>query len=222
MGQEYLRQILVLGSVPALGPVDMYDDMEGTFKWSKAGTGGDDVLEKSITVAYNASASMHAKTRTTTATDGDYIDAKRRVYARASKRYRIELIWKFTTLAANKEFFTQLVVEDGAYAHAVGLKFLPNSAKWQYQNVAGTFSDVPGGAQSLAADNWHRLLFEFDQSTGKMVTMVSDSLNLDLSDLSYYKSAHVVAEESILAIRAIAHTSPPAEIYVDDVLILEV
>jgi hypothetical protein len=222
VGQEYIRQITVLGSVPSMGPVILYDDFESLLKFTMNGGTGDSTFALDAAVAYNGDHSLHMKTRATAAAENDWIECQRLSFQRPGRRYSFEVTWNYSTVLANKEILFQLFIADGAMAHACTLKYLPNSSKWQYLNSAGAYSDVPGGSQLLYAGGWHRLMFSLNEDSGKMIKVVSDGLEIDLSDLSYYQNAAVTGVYASAMVRAIAHTSPPAEVWIDEVLLMEI
>jgi len=222
MGEEFVRRIMVLGDVPSLGPVIVFDDMEFLLKWTKSGTGGDSLLEKSATVAYNKDASLHLKTRTTNGVEGDAEVASRVLYQRSGKRYAFECIWMPDAAAGAKETIFEADIYDGALLHQVALKYDKVNDKWLYFAAGPAFTDVPGGAQSLQTGTWHRLRFEFDEASGLMRKMESDALLVDMSTLSYYSTASVVAVRLHCKITVVAGATPPGEVYVDDVLVMEI
>lgn len=221
MAEEYKRQVLVMGSVPSLGPVILFDDMEDFFKWAKSGTGGDDVVEKDTTEAYNGDACLHAKTRITAAAEDDYVGARRSLYQRPAGVVGVELIWKHGADAATKIFSVGVGIQDGTYAYVVWFQYLADTHKWQYWNSGQAWTDVPGGSQDLSPGSWHRLFFSFNTLSGKYVDFVSDAFVVDVSALLYYKDLQANPALLNVDLKATAGASPPAEVYVDDILIRE-
>lgn len=222
MGEEYVRKVMVLGQVPLLGPVVLYDDIEGLLKWAKGGTGGDDTLEKDATVAYNGLASLHAKTRATNPAADDFVTALRHAYQRPGKRYRLELLWNFALSANAKNVRFRVLLYDGTYLHTIELAYLPPNNKWQYLNSAGAMADVTDGAQALTEAAWHRVMFEWDENAGKYLNFVSDGLELDLSAVEYYKAANASAVRQTVMIYVTAVAGIPPEAWFDDVLLTEI
>lgn len=222
MGKEYERQIMVLGEVPSLGPVLLFDDMEGLLKWAQVGDLGDDVFEKSAAVAFNGSASLHIKTRTTNSAEDDETSGQRILFERPGLRYSIECIYQFLVQGDTKGVWFKVEMSDGALRHRIELKFVAISSKWQYRNSGNTFTDVPGGAQGLLEAGWHRIRFEFDQNKKEYIKMVSDGLEVDLTGISYYTGAEVADRWLDVQVGIIAAAVGPVEGYFDDVLLLEI
>lgn len=222
MGEEYIRRIMVLGSVPYLGPILCSDDMEDLLKWTEAGTGGNTVFEKNTSVAYNGSASLHMKTRSISAAEGDDISGYRSLYQRPGKRYRFECFFRPDAAAQSGYVYVKVKIYDGSTYHNLGIRWDEVNGAWEYIDGQGQWTAISGGSQSLTADQFHRVLFEWDQNTGKYIRMICDGLEIDLSDLSYYQSASANAQTLRLDVGMLAGASPPGELYVDDVLVLEI
>lgn len=222
MGEEDIRRIMILGSVPTLGPVMLSDNMEDLLKWTESGSGGDTVFEKCTTLAYNGSACLHMKTRTTNAVEGDVVIASRFSFQRPGKRYRFECLFKHVMDAATKELFFQIYVYDGTNYHNSILKYVVAGPKWQYYTTGGAYVDVPGGSQFLAEEGWHRFLVEVDNHLGEYIRFVCDGLEIPMSGLPYRKGASAQAVKMFVILEAMAGVSPPADAYFDDVLVMEI
>lgn len=222
MGEEFLRRIMVLGSVPSLGPVVLFDDMEDLLKWVETGTGGDSVFEKSATVAYNKAASLHMKSRTTDAAEDDTVTANRYCYARPGNRYRFEVIYTTENVAACKSLDFRIQYYDGTNLHDVLVRYNSSLAKWQYMNTGGTFSDFSGGTQQLDQDAWHRVLFEVDLDSGEITRLVSDGLELSGLELGIYESASATAQHVVVSMTGTTAGGAACEHYFDDLLVMEI
>lgn len=222
MGKEYEREMAVLGLVAHLGPVVLYDDMEDLLKWTEAGTGGDTVFEKITTVAYNGSACLHMKTRTTTATEGDGIYGRRDSFQRPGQRCRFECLFRPDAAAQNGLVYFQMVIYDGTNVHSLKMAWKGVLKKWQYNNAVNTMTDVPGGGQGLGLDEFHRFMMEWDENSGRYIRFVCDGLEVDMSELSFYKTADASGQGMHVDVGMLAGVSPPGEVYFDDILVMEI
>lgn len=222
MGHEYEREITVMGSVPNLGPVLLFDDMEGLLKWKEAGTGGDTVFEKITTVAYNGSACLHMKTRITGAAAGDDISGYRDTFQRPGKRCRLECLFRPDVKEQSAYVYFKASIYDGTLRHYVRLRWDEVNTKWQYWSDVPGWSDVTGGSQGLVADQFHRFLMEWDQSSKKYIRFVCDGLEVDLSTLSYDTGADASGQILRVDVGMEAVGVLTGELYVDDVLVLEI
>jgi len=222
MGEEYIRRVMVLGEVPSLGPVIVFDDIEDLLKWAKGEGVGDSVFEKDITYAYNGSACLHMKTRTTDAAALDQIDAHRFVAERPGRRYRYEIFWRFPDRAKTLEVWFDSEIVGAGNIYRAGVQYLPNANVWAYQDAGGTFVQVPGSAQKLEPLGWHRLTFEFDLSKEKYIKMVSDGLEIDMKDLALYSVSSDLGHYMKVFVRLVTSGAAAAEMYFDDVLVMEI
>lgn len=222
MGEEYVRRIMVLGEVAPLGPVVLSDDIEGVLKWTKDDGTGDSVFEKCATVAYNGSASLHMKTKTTGAAADDIIGARRYSFQRPGKRYRLEVIFRIEDRSDMKSCGFVVWLYDGTYQHTVALNYDSQNGKWQYWGSDDSYHDVTGGSQSLFQVAWHRLLMEYDEAKGEYVRMQCDGLGVDLSGVAYAKSSNTTGLRQTVKFQIITQGAAPAEAYFDDVLLMEI
>lgn len=222
MGKEYAREITVMGSVPHLGPVLLYDDMESLFKWVKAGGAGDSVFEKSDTVAYNGTSSMHMKTRATDAAENDEIAGWRDTFLRPGKRYRVECLFMPDASGQSKFVLIEPKIWDGTTYHLLGVRWDEAGSKWQYRAAGPVWSDIPGGGQTLVADQFSRMLLEWDQNLKTYSRLVCQGLEIDMSGLGYSYVADGVPTLMRLDLGMTAGAAPPGEVYFDEVLVMEI
>lgn len=222
MGEEYLRQVLIMGLVPVLGPVVVYDDMEDLLKWTKGGTGGDDSLALDAALAYNDNKSLQLKTRATAGVEDDFVTATRSVIQRPGERYAVELLWRFDVTARLKGFSVEMVLYDGVEYHRCGVKYDMDNGIWMYSDGLTSWANIIGSDQAAAASAWHRLRFEFDKSRAKMITIVADGLEIDLTEYTYFSATSSTSSEAQLIIRVTAKTTTEPSVNIDDVMVLEV
>lgn len=222
MGKEYIRQIMILGSVPSLGPVMLFDDMEDLFKWVETGTAGDTVFEKIATVAYNGSASLHMKSRTTFAAALDTITGSRLLFQRPGKRNRLELLFRIEVNADCKWLSLGCSTKDGTNLNIARLRYDVANTKWLYLNSASGYTDVPGGSQGLLQAGWHRVLLEWDEANAKYKRMVCDALEVDMSAIAIPQSADATPQNMQVNITLTTIGAAATEGYFDDVLVLEI
>lgn len=221
MGQEYIRRELILGSVPNLGPVILSDDMEGLFKWTGTGNVGF-TAEKSTTVAYNGSASMHLKTRVAGAAANDWVNALRDVCHRPGMRYSFECLFQLGVTGDTKEIIFSIGMRNGTVKHVVRLCYDSQNDKWCYWNSAGAYADIPGGSQDLFGGSWHRLLFDFDENKGQYLRMICDGLEISLIGLAYQVAADANPVWGYCEVWLVAQAATPPELWIDDVLVMEI
>lgn len=222
MGKEYVREMAVVGSVPSLGPVIVFDDMEDLLKWAQVGDLGDDVFEKSAAVAFNGSASLHMKTRTTASAEDDETSGQRILFERPGKRYRLECIFQSVNNPNTKSIWFKVELCDGALRHRIQLLWTVVGNEWKLRNTGNTFTTIVSANQLLLDTGWHRVVLEFDQAKKEYLRMICDDMEKDLSGTGYYTGAEVAEKWLDVQVGVIAGALGPAEGYFDDVLLLEI
>lgn len=222
MTKEYEREITVMGSVPSLGPVILFDDVEGTYKWGDWGTGGDFVNEKQGVIVYNGSNAGHVKSRTTGAAENDQQEARRAIFQRPGKRYAAECLWIPDAAVQADLFRFGLLFYDGSVLHEVHVAYSASGNYWLYMSLGGTEQLIPGSSQTLQQNVWQRVRFEVDQEKGFLTRLVSGALDLTGLELPYQRSASAGALQAVVKVGLRAGSAPPGEIYFDDVLVMEI
>src|SRR4030067_2668965 len=84
MGIDHRQLLQLLPDLQYSRGIHLLEDCEGTFIWTPAGTGGDDVHAFATKAAFFGTNGMDLQTRTTTATDGDLLSVKRYIGASIS------------------------------------------------------------------------------------------------------------------------------------------
>jgi len=221
MGKPYVEQVEVIGLVEKLGTVILLDDMEDLLKWSGSGTGSDWTVAKDTTEAFNGSASLYLQTKATSPAIGDYVWAYRNIYLPGAKKMSLELFWRLTSATLVDKIEFRLFYYDSANRHEAVLYYLPPEGKWQYQDSTGSRQDVPGGAQKLHHDTWHRAKMIVDFEKDEYVTLVSDALVVDLAGLTLKTVTDTTGQ--VLQVGFLVHTetAAQADAYFDDVFVKE-
>lgn len=222
MGEEFIRRIMVLGSVPSLGPVMLFDNLEDLFKWSAGGTGADYVVEKSTTVAYNGSACLHMKTRATGAAAGDVVNSFRDLFQRPGKRYRLEFLMRFEVEAATRYLTWYGTIWDGATKHEISVRHDVVNMLWQYLGSDGSYHNISGSSQRLNNIAWHRVCLSFDEYSKTYVSLISDGLVMSLDGVAYLSSANTDPVRFRSLVEETANSSARPDCYFDDFLVMEI
>jgi hypothetical protein len=147
------------------------------------------------------------------------------------QKYVVELWWSWSAAADTtpRRFGIELILGDGTNIHYLGVAYTKNETtpqnKWQYTADGVTFSDVTGGAETLAVDaaapyTWHYLRAHFNMSTATPTLSELHTDTLDLTGLSHAGAASADARirneiDLVLWTDAAAATTA----YVDDVVV---
>lgn len=222
MGKEYVRQIMVLGEVPTMGPVVLYDNMEDVFKWTITGNTGDFAGTKDTATMYNGGASMKLLTRVTDAAADDYVQALRTSFQRPGQRYAIECIWRPESATLISWVTFEFNILDGAYRHQGAIICDVEGGRWYYRRSDGGEVELTDLTTGMAHQAWHRLRLEFDESLGKYIKVIADGKEVDMSALAYQKVGNISPVKFEWFVKVVTVTTIAAEVYVDDVLIMEI
>jgi len=221
MGKPYVQQVEVIGLVEKLGRVILLDDFEDLFKWSGSGTGTDYTVEKDTTVAYNNSASLHLKTKATTPTIGDYVQAWRRTHVRGGKKISYMCYFRIGVNVDYLLFSADLF--DGTNRYRCRVKYDLTNKKWQYLDSTGAFVDVPGGVQKLRndVDVWYYFKLTVDYEKGEYVSLQCNDLIIDLTGIKLEKTPNPVGHTLFVTVFVYTAANAQAEAWYDDYFVIE-
>ena len=194
------------------------DDLEPTLlKWTKTATGnGDSVLERSTSVAFDALASLHIKTRTTSAAADDSVKGTRIFPIAGSKAIKLRVpAWRFEDVTKNKYVVFAVEWYDGANYYAAEVRYDVVNQKWSYLNSANAWSDVIA-VHKLAAGVWHSLELDIDfVHTSYLRLLVDDRTNVFSSTLFYTVADAATLAQAKLSLETTTQATSPAEAYFD-------
>jgi hypothetical protein len=222
MGMEYIRQIMVLGQVPSLGPVILFDDMEGVLKWTAGGSGAGYAVTRDGTIAYNGSYSLKCVSRVAGAVEGDVVSCYRYIYPRPGERYKLECLFNHVSDADTKMLRFSVAIDDLAYLWYAEIRYDAINHKLQYLTLAGAWVDVVGGSVNLYATGWHRFSFSFNKASGKYISVTLDGKDISLEGIDMYSTGSGAVYYGQVTIEGTAGASCPANYYIEDILIMEI
>jgi len=194
------------------------DDLEASLlKWTKTATGnGDSVLERSTSVAFDALASLHMKSRTTSAAEDDSVMATRTFPIAASKAIKFRVpAWRFEDVDENKYVIFHIEWYDGANYYHAAVRYDVINQAWDYLNSANDWSEVIA-THILAAETWHSLELDIDfVHTSYLRLLVDDRTNVFSSTLFYTIADAVTLAQAIVSLETTTQGATPAEAYFD-------
>lgn len=218
---KYKEQGIIV-SIPSLGPIRLFDDLEGLFKWAASGTGGDYTVEKSTSVAFNGSASAHLKAKTTTPTASDSVSMTRYLSMAPGKKLNLECQWRVEAKAELQRIMFQLERFDGVDSHSSIIRWNGPSTQWQYRNDQGAYVDIEGGVQDFLDAEFRRVAITIDFEKDEYVTVVADENVMSLAGTAILVSSSATAPSLKLTITLYNESTTEAEGYIDDILVREV
>lgn len=83
---------------------------------------------------------------------------------------------------------------DGTLLWDYDIRYLPVENKWMYRSSLGVWTDIPGSSQELYCNPsvWHHFKMIIDLVNHKILTLFSDDLIIDMSDLSFRSTSSEV------------------------------
>lgn len=169
-------------------------------------------------------------TLTTGTTAADTSDASRYMGAFPKGRFGIEYDFFSSSAVANiTRLRTQIIYYDGTDKLTALIQWLgTTNKKWQYWNTTAGYADISGGTQNIYVEStyvpcYHNLKFVADFKTEKLVKLICDEKELDLSTLSMDSTSETsIAPMLAVSISIVNATSTTARVlYVDNVILTD-
>lgn len=222
MGKEYTRVFTIAGH-PALSPgIICLDDMDQLLKWAQYSGPGDSIFELDPSVSYTGNNSLHLKSRTTTATDGDQIGADRHLHYPSSQKVTYNFLFR-----PNNPSFTEFIsfdcsFFDGVDKHWADIRFYPNVPNWQYLNSGGTYTIIPNSAFKIHTDAWGLFSMTIDFTTKEYVNAIINSHPLLSRRTPIFSDTNGSIEHLFVRLLLEAIGANPVEIYLDSFTAIEI
>jgi len=138
------------------------DDCEGTCTWIMGGTGGDSTVSHETTAAFMGLKGLRLVTRTTTATTGDNVQARRYFpYAKAGPLYFKCLFMMPDTVRTNNMVF-EFDIFNGTRCYTAGISYDPADGNLHYRNNAGVYTSIAGTVYLPVGDAWINMEIAID------------------------------------------------------------
>jgi len=215
MGEEYVRTVSVLGSIPRLGRILMYDDFEGGLHWAVQGNAGDYYLAIQGDKVWEGRYAMKISTRVIGAAANDWARAVRYGFTTHTYRLKSTCHWLITS-TTNVQYVQWFYIGyTGTERHEIGIRYLVGTGVGQYWNSTGTWTDLPLPGQLLEANYWHRFSLSADFRNKTYLEMESDGFKGSLTAFSYYVTSDTSRVGVQIQIEVGAAGAVPAELYID-------
>lgn len=222
MAKEYSRSQTILGLLPISGSIILHDDFSGPLQWTKGVGLGDAIFELSPSISKHGKQSLHLKTRTTDAANGDEVRAVRYLHLLPSKVLSFLSSFRCTDFSKILHIMFSFEWYDGASTHICHLKFSPGTPKWEYYDSATAYQIIAGLGVALYDDAWHNLQLVVNFATDKYISFRLDHLLADLSAIAFYSGAPAADSMLMATIEVKTNSASPAEIFIDDIMINEI
>jgi hypothetical protein len=208
-GMGFMRGIMLL------------DDCEGTFTYTVAGTGGDDVHEYLAAAAWQGAYGLHLKTRVTGAAADDVLMVTKQMDYPASGLLVARARLAPVAVAAIKEIGLRLVIDDGTTIHQAIFSLFPATSLTKYLNAAGTYTEITPMAMTYLGSQWYTTELAIDCLAKTYRHGRTNGLTADLSSAALYSPGASSSRGVQLTLAVVAAGAAAAEIYADNLYVGE-
>ncbi len=222
MSKEYTRIITTLGTIPVAGSILFHDDFESLLRFTKTGTGGDDIFELDPTISFSGAQSLHLKTRTTATAEDDEVLTYIKTHLHPSKLVSQIIRLYSPDFTKIKIIDFDIYFYDGVNLNRATVVFTPATPAWTYLDSAGDFPPITGAGFNILNAGWHTITLKASFATNKYISLTIDHHHFDLSTLDIRQtSAPTVLTHLLSQLFFTTVGASPAELYLDEYSLTE-
>lgn len=201
--------------------IALLEDCEGTFLWTEAGTGGDDVHQFATAAAYHGTNGMELITRTTDTADGDLLSVKRYLGALKAGRLVARGLVGFPDVSDCQAFRVEILMTDGTDIWQAKIAFAPNTPQGGYYDSANSFTAVAGFAVGLSDGFWAQWEVVIDTMAMEYISMRWCGVEQSLAGLGLYDSGNSDSRVVSIDLEIEAAIAAPCTVYQDSIFVGE-
>ena len=224
MGREQLREVAIHGSV--LNPygdsnILLFDDFEGRQNWTGSGTGADWTVAQS-TGGNEMIDGMYGLKMAASVLVPSYVNALRYTRYSVGPMLSFQVAFRPTTIATSSNFYVYVLVYTGSRVYYYTCTYYFVLQAWYYYAVDNVFRAIPGASQRLFDGAWNRLTFVIDVSKFTLEEFECNGLLLLNLGLACHNVANTTDPCCMILFQIDGSVSPPATVYIDNVLFSQV
>jgi len=185
--------------------------------WRYGGPPGGNIA-RSAAAAYNG---LYGLAVTSPAVLGAACYAEKDIFLRENLLLSLETLFKYGLDVNVDNVFFELLWYDEANQHFSGVAYITTPNLWRYLAPPLAWADVPGGAQDLAQEHWHKMIMTVDFGEQAYVKLQCNEDVWSMWPLPYILAVVPIPQYGLIRIgfttaAAVAHT-----VYFDDVGVYE-
>jgi len=223
MGNEDIRKVFVEGNLPVGGDIIMFDDMEGQLNWVGSGIGTDWVVDRygDVNCQFRGNYGLRMMTRATTPAADDWVIAYRAIHFRKNQVVRLVYWMRYVSDTLVRRVGNYLDYFTGTTRYMLDVAYNPSLKRWQYYNSVDVWTDVPGGAQELYGDAWHRVSLTWFPLSPRKVYLECDELSIGPLDFNVYSASSTTRRHIGVGFSVYTSSAARATVYFDDISLQE-
>ncbi len=219
--RDYFGNLPIVAGMGFMRGIMLLDDCEGTFTWTVAGTGGDDVHEYAAAAAFQGTYGLHLKTRTTGAAADDNVTVTKLCgYPESGLLIaRTRLATPDYTKCKSLQF--GLLANAGTNSYRAQIKYSPNTPKVEYADAAGALVEMPTLATLIPAGAFSIAEIAMDLTTMTYLHVRWNGTKVDLSGIPLWDAGAATGRYSYVGLIVVAIGANAAELYADNLYVAE-
>lgn len=221
MGQEYIRNVSLLGLIDFGPTILLNDDFEGNLGWSSEGDAGSTVT---LDTSNMFRGSKCLKVLTDSVLPANEAVAQHHCLLRPLSRISINISFKpFSDSSSDWHFKLKFIRYDGTTLHRFAVNYKSSVPAWRYTDSGNNDVEI-ASLSELSLDTWHSLQLSLDLVNDKYVSLIIDNEIFDMSGIAGYTPASAADRLCLLDLIMDKDATAGAEesgMFVDDVSVIK-
>jgi hypothetical protein len=199
--------------------VMLFDDFEGRFRWTKSGTGGDDVLDEFNNASFAGEKGMRIQTRATNPAEDDYTTAEADCCLTEASNCYARARVHFVSPTTGKDCYIVVDWSDGTRNYKAGLKLDDDASKIYYWNSSGAWEEITGVTYDVNDDAFQWMQVALDLANKKYLGVKCGQEAESLASIDVQNVGAETERYMHIQITITADGAAQASLYVDCVYV---
>ena len=219
MGQEYTRTLNIISDGAPNATIQLYDDLNGGLMWEKDTGLGDCVIELTTTKGFSYLRSLHLKTRTTDAAEGDDVTVSRSFPYPGQLKIAVEALFYIADISKLQSICLSCNYANGVNAYLSELMWLAADNKFYFRTGEETSYEIPNAIQPLLSGAWQKISFEIDVNTNQYIKAIINNISYPTPNISIQNQGAFTYVVSSILLSIITIGAEPAEAWFDNIAV---
>ena len=219
MGQEYTRTLNIISDGAPNATIQLYDDLNGGLMWEKDTGLGDCVVELTTAKGFSYLKSLHIKTRTTDAAEGDSVIVSRSFPYPGSLKIAVEALFYIADISKIQSINIACNYANGVNSYLSELLWQSIDNKFYFRTDGETSYEIPNAIQPLLSSAWQKISFEIDVNTNQYIKAIINNISYPAPNINIYNQGEFAYVVSSILLSIVTIGAEPAEAWFDNIAV---
>ena len=217
MGKEYIRDLQIVSLLKGGGNIISHNDFSGNLHLTKSGDAGYEIY-RDPSKYLNPPCSLRMITGSTAT---NYVRIGTYAFIGISNRIKMSVPFILMDSSKITSIAFTIFYADGTHGYPGRVHWQADGTKWQYNNNAGTMTDLPGADIDISDGVWNILEFSINLSLLRYKYFSINNTKIDMSAIALRQYAYAFGPSLYIHINAITNDDIAETVYLDHITITQ-